>query len=149
MTGSGGEGDRPAAAGILLVEDSLDDQILTVRALRKAGVEGPVTVARDGAEALELLFPASGSPGLLPQIVLLDLKLPKVSGIEVLERIRAEEETRLLPVIVVTSSDEEGDILESERLGADDYVRKTVDFGEFCRTVGRSWPHWTGPRGGA
>lgn len=131
---------------ILLVEDSPDDQTLTVRALRRAGVTGEITLARDGAEALSLLFPAGEGPHALPQIVLLDLKLPKVQGLEVLERIRSDQRTRDLRVIVVTSSDEEADIQASQRLGADDYIRKSVDFWEFCETLRRSWPGWMAPR---
>lgn len=131
---------------VLLVEDSPDDQTLTVRALRRAGVTGEITLARDGAEALSLLLPAGEGPHVLPQIVLLDLKLPKVQGLEVLERIRSDPRTRDLRVIVVTSSDEEADIQASQRLGADDYIRKSVDFWEFCETLRRSWAGWMAPR---
>lgn len=131
---------------VLLVEDSPDDQTLTVRALRRAGVTGEITLARDGAEALSLLLPAGEGPHVLPQIVLLDLKLPKVQGLEVLERIRSDPRTRDLRVIVVTSSDEEADIQASQRLGADDYIRKSVDFWEFCETLRRSWSGWMAPR---
>lgn len=139
--------DRPPFDGrVLLVEDSPDDQMLTIRALRRAGVLGEIGLARDGAEALEVLLPAGGGPVDLPQIVLLDLKLPKVQGLEVLERLRGDPRTRDLPVVVVTSSDEEGDILASRRLGADDYVRKSVDFFEFCETLRRSWAGWVAAR---
>ncbi|MBK8594819.1 MAG: response regulator [Holophagales bacterium] len=139
----------PADGRILLVEDSPDDQTLTIRALRRAGVDEEVTLARDGAEALALLLPAGGGPVVLPRIVLLDLKLPKVQGLEVLERLRSDPRTRDLRVIVVTSSDEEADILASRRFGADGYVRKSVDFWEFCETLRRSWPGWMAPRGPA
>lgn len=138
----------PHDGRILLVEDSPDDQTLTIRALRKAGIAAEITLARDGAEALALLLPAEGGPVVLPQIVLLDLKLPKVQGLEVLEQIRSDPRTRDLRVIVVTSSDEEADIQASRRFGADDYVRKSVDFWEFCETLRRSWPGWIAPREG-
>ena len=138
--------EQRADGRILLVEDSPDDQTLTIRALRRAGVTGEITLARDGAEALALLLPAGEGPIDLPRIVLLDLKLPKVQGLEVLARIRSDSRTRDLRVIVVTSSDEEADIQESERLGADDYIRKSVDFWEFCETIQQSWAGWMAPR---
>ena len=138
--------EAPNGDRILLVEDSPDDQVLTVRALRRAGVSGEIALARDGAEALAILLPTGGGPVVLPHIVLLDLKLPKVQGLEVLERIRSDPRTRDLRVIVVTSSDEEADILASQRHGADDYIRKSVDFWEFCETLRRSWPGWIAPR---
>ncbi len=116
---------------ILLVEDNPDDEALTLRAFQKNNITNAVAVARDGAEALELLSAASE----LPQLVLLDLKLPKVDGLEVLRQLRAEPRTRLLPVVVLTSSTEEQDLVESYRLGANSYVRKPVDFAEFIEAA--------------
>jgi two-component system, response regulator len=128
---------------ILLVEDNADDSVLTERALRRGGLTHKVVVVRDGAEALEYLFGGEGSSAReLPVFVLLDLKLPKVHGLEVLERIRADKRTKDLPVIVLSSSDEERDLVESYRLGADRYVRKTVDFLGFCETVWKMGSQW-------
>ena len=125
---------------ILLVEDDPDDEALTLRALKKHHLANEVIVARDGAEAIEYLF---NSPDrALPQVVLLDLKLPKVDGIEVLRRIRASDRTKLLPVVVLTSSNEERDICDSYSFGANSYVRKPVDFGEFSDAVGRLGLYW-------
>lgn len=115
---------------ILLVEDNADDEALTLRALRRASVPAAVEVARDGVEALQRL-----GAGRLPDVVLLDLKLPKLSGIDVLRAVRAEPRTRLLPVVVLTSSDEYEDILASYRAGANGYVRKPVDFEAFAAAV--------------
>jgi len=134
------------AKTILLVEDNPDDELLTLRALRKHNLGNQVVVARDGAEALEFLF-ASGrhadrDPRSMPQVVLLDLKLPKVDGLEVLQRVRADERTRYVPVVVLTSSSEERDIVESYRLGANSYVRKPVDFNEFVRAARQLGLYW-------
>lgn len=131
---------------ILLVEDNPDDEALTLRALRRANVANEVIVARDGAEALERLF-GTGAPGadagrLLPQVVLLDLKLPKVDGLEVLRRIRADARTRLLPVVILTSSNEERDRVRGYALGANSYVRKPVDFVQFADAVRQLGLYW-------
>ena len=124
---------------ILLVEDNRDDEALTVRALKKNNFLNDVVVARDGVEALEYLFgtgPYEGRDALdWPQVVLLDLKLPRLDGLEVLRRVRADERTRLLPVIIMTSSKEDEDVLQSYSSGANAYVRKPVEFGEFSEAV--------------
>jgi CheY-like chemotaxis protein len=131
---------------ILLVEDNPDDEVLTIRALSKSNVANEVVVARDGAEALDLLFAkasaAPGEPSQLPALVLLDLKLPKVDGLEVLRRIRSDERTSLLPVVILTSSDEERDMVQGYRLGANSYVRKPVDFVEFSEAVRQVGLYW-------
>jgi two-component system response regulator len=129
---------------ILLVEDNPDDVDLTLRALRKSHVTNEVVIARDGVEALEYLFGAPGRPRAadLPQVVLLDLKLPRIDGMEVLRRIRADARTALLPVVILTSSSEERDLVEGYRLGANSYVRKPVDFSQFvdaARELGLYW----------
>src|SRR5262249_4897962 len=119
-------------AVILLVEDNPDDEALTRRALRKSHVKNEILVARDGPEALDMLFGAPGGPlPALPQVVLLDLKLPKINGLEVLRRIREHDRTRLLPVVILTSSVEDHDLIRSYGLGANSYVRKPVDFNQF------------------
>lgn len=128
---------------ILLVEDNPDDEALTLRALKRNGILNEVMVAHDGVEALEFLHgqPTDEGPPL-PRVVLLDLKLPRVDGLEVLRRIRAHERTRLLPVVVLTSSNEERDVVESYELGCNSYVRKPVDFEQFMtamRTLGFCW----------
>jgi CheY-like chemotaxis protein len=131
---------------ILLVEDNPDDEALTLRALRKNNVANDVVVARDGTEALHYLLPSGGDAGgvasVLPTVVLLDLKLPKVDGLEVLRRLRASPRTRSLPVVVLTSSSEEGDIVESYNLGAHSYVRKPVDFNQFAEAVRQLGLYW-------
>jgi two-component system, response regulator len=131
---------------ILLVEDNERDEELTLRALRKSNVLNPVVVARDGVEALDYLFArgayAERSPAALPQVVLLDLKLPKLDGLEVLRLVRLDERTKLLPVVVLTSSVEEQDLVRSYSLGANSYVRKPVDFVQFleaARALGLYW----------
>lgn len=126
---------------ILLVEDNADDEQLTLRAMRQSDVPNIIRVARDGAEAIDALF-GHGGNGRLPDLVLLDLKLPKVSGLEVLQRIRSDERTRTLPIVVLTSSDEERDILESYNLGANSYIRKPVDFDEFIDAVRQLGLYW-------
>ncbi len=127
---------------ILLVEDNPDDEVLTLRALKKNNILNQVTVAHDGAEALEHLF-ADGSAGVTrPGLILLDLKLPKVDGLDVLRRIRADERTQFIPVVVLTSSKQEEDVLASYRGGANAYLRKPVrfsDFAEAVSTVGVFW----------
>lgn len=131
---------------ILLVEDNASDEKLTLLAFRNSGVSNEVMVVRDGAAALDYLFAtgphADRDPARAPAIVLLDLKLPKIDGLEVLRRIRADERTRLLPVVVLTASREEEDVLKSYALGANAYVRKPVDFVQFAaaaKTLGLFW----------
>jgi two-component system response regulator len=131
---------------ILLVEDNSSDEKLTVLAFRNSGVSNEVTVVRDGAEALDYLFGtgkhAQRDPADLPAIVLLDLKLPKIDGLDVLRRIRADPRTRFLPVVVLTASREEEDVLNSYALGANAYVRKPVEFAQFAtaaKTLGLFW----------
>jgi two-component system, response regulator len=136
----------PREATILLVEDDHDDETLTLRALRKSGVRHALVVARDGVEALDYLFGtgrhAGRDLGLMPLVVLLDLKLPRLDGLEVLRRIRADERTRLLPVVILTSSDEERDRLEGYRHGANSYVRKPVDYDRFAEAVRQLGLYW-------
>lgn len=130
---------------ILLVEDNADDEVLTLRALRKNNIHNPVVVARDGAEALDYLLGARGeteAETALPTVVLLDLKLPKIDGLEVLRRIRADERTRLLPVVILTSSREELDLINGYRLGANSYVRKPVDFVQFVEATRQLGLYW-------
>lgn len=132
---------------ILLVEDNPDDELMTVRSLRKSGIKNEILVARDGVEALDILL-ARGAKGKdkpelgLPAVVLLDLKLPRVDGLDVLREMRSREKTRLLPVVVLTSSTEEQDILRSYNLGANSYVRKPVDFQEFAEAVRQLGLYW-------
>jgi CheY-like chemotaxis protein len=123
---------------ILLVEDNSSDEALTLRALRKSNIGGDVFVVRDGAEALDYLLGPRNDPRdarAMPRLVLLDLNLPKIGGLEVLRRIRADERTRLLPVVILTSSGEEEDIVQGYGSGANGYVRKPVDFVEFANSV--------------
>jgi two-component system response regulator len=131
---------------ILLVEDNPDDEALTLRALNKNNIKNDVVVARDGAEALDYLFGTGKYAGrdtaLMPQVVLLDLKLPKIEGLEVLRRVRADERTKLLPVVILTSSNEDQDRIAGYGLGANSYVRKPVDFSQFldaARHLGLYW----------
>jgi two-component system, response regulator len=127
---------------ILLVEDNPDDEMLTLRALKRNSILNKVIVARDGAEALELLF-AGGSAGVTsPGLILLDLNLPKVDGLEVLRRIRADERTRLIPVVVLTSSKLDEDVIASYRNGANGYVRKPVKFSEFVEAISALGLFW-------
>ncbi len=131
---------------ILLVEDNPDDVKLTVRALKKNGVANDLTSVEDGAEAIEYLFAegryAGRDTSQGPCLVLLDLKLPKVSGLEVLQRIRGDERTENIPVVVLTTSNEERDLIESYRLGANSYVRKPVDFQNFLEAVRQLGLYW-------
>ncbi len=131
---------------ILLVEDNPDDEALTLRAFKKNNIKNGVVVARDGAEALDYLFAAGvyagRDVGNLPQVVLLDLKLPKVDGLEVLRRIREAEQTRLLPVVILTSSKEEQDLINGYRLGCNSYVRKPVNFDEFVEAARQLGLYW-------
>lgn len=133
--------DRP----ILLVEDNPDDETLTLRTLAQHKIANDVVVVRDGAEALDWLFGTGAHADRKcgdPHVVLLDLRLPKLPGLEVLRRIRDDERTRLLPVVVLTSSDEERDMVESYRLGANSYVRKPVSFPEFTEAVRQLGLYW-------
>ena len=129
---------------ILLVEDNPDDEELTVVALKKSHIANEVVVARDGEEALDYLFatgPHTGST-FIPAVILLDLKLPKIDGLEVLRRLRAHERTRRIPVVILTSSKEQEDVVEGYSLGANSYVRKPVDFDQFLeasRQLGLYW----------
>jgi len=131
---------------ILLVEDNPDDVELTLRAFRKSKIANEVVVARDGVEALDYLFATGPHVGrdnsVLPQLVLLDLKLPRLDGLQVLERIRAHPKTKLLPVVILTSSTEQPDLLTGYTLGANSYIRKPVDFQEFLVAVRRLGLYW-------
>ncbi len=133
---------------ILLVEDNPDDELLMRRALAKNAVPNEVVVARDGVEALDYLFatgPHAGrDPEEMPTLILLDLKLPRLNGLEVLQRLRSDERTRLLPVVILTSSRERQDVLDGYGLGANSYVRKPVDFDQFLRTVEQLKLYWLG-----
>jgi two-component system response regulator len=131
---------------ILLVEDNSDDELLTLRALKKNRIVNDVVVVRDGAEALDYLFGSGAHAGrdmsVQPQVVLLDLGLPRIHGLDVLARIRADERTRLLAVVVLTSSKEDEDILQSYERGANSYVRKPVGFPEFSEAVKTLGLYW-------
>jgi len=131
---------------ILLVEDNPDDVDLTLRALKKGNILNEVVVARDGVEALDYLFGTGAYAGLdmnvMPEVILLDLKLPKIDGIEVLKRIRADERTELLPVVILTSSKEEKDIVNGYKLGANSYICKPVDFNQFIEAVKYLGLYW-------
>ncbi len=127
---------------ILLVEDNPDDEALTLRALKKNGILNEVVVARDGRQALDYFFAEGASTRPLPAVVLLDLKLPKIDGLEVLRHVRADERTRLQPVVILTSSREEQDIVTGYRLGANSYVRKPVDFNQFAEAVRLLGLYW-------
>ena len=131
---------------ILLVEDNINDEMLTLRAFKKNNIVNQVKVVRDGVEALDYLF-ASGKyagrdPDDTPELVLLDLKLPKMNGLQVLRRLRADDKTRLLPVVILTSSDEDQDVIDSYHLGANSYVRKPVDFAQFTEAVRQLGLYW-------
>lgn len=131
---------------ILLVEDNPDDVALTLRALTKSNILNKVVVAGDGVEALDYLFATGDHAGRdasdLPQVVLLDLKMPRLDGLEVLRRIRENETTRMLPVVMLTTSSEERDRIESYKLGANSYIRKPVDFGQFLEAVQQLGLYW-------
>ncbi len=133
---------------VLLVEDNPDDVTLMLRAFQRANMvnEDEVVVARDGVEALEYLSATGAYAGrdanLLPTVVLLDLKLPKVDGLEVLRHLRADNKTKLIPVVIVTSSDEENDLIQGYRLGANSYIRKPEDFGQFAEAMRQLGFYW-------
>ncbi len=131
---------------ILLVEDNEQDELLTLRALKKHNIRNEVIVARDGAEAMEYLFCtgkyADRDPCAIPQVVLLDLKLPKIDGLEVLKRIRTDPKTKRLPVVILTTSSEDADILAGYDFGANSYVRKPVDFNQFAEAVKNLGLYW-------
>jgi CheY-like chemotaxis protein len=136
---------RPSSV-ILLVEDDADDEALTVRALRRGGIQQAIVVVRDGVEALDYLFGtgayAGRDVGTMPHVVMLDLKLPRLDGLEVLRRVRADERTRFLPVVILTSSDEERDRLNGYRYGANSYVRKPVDYDQFAEAIRQLGVYW-------
>jgi len=124
---------------ILLVEDNPDDEELTRVALKENNILNDLIVARDGAEAVDFLFKEGA---VLPQVVLLDLKLPKIDGLDVLRRMRSNDRTKLLPVVILTSSKEEQDLVEGYSLGANSYVRKPIDFGQFIEAVKQLQLYW-------
>jgi two-component system, response regulator len=137
-------GEKPSM--ILLVEDNEDDELLTLRALTRNNIKNEVVVARNGADALDFLFGTGAHAGrdlsVMPEVTLLDLKLPKISGLEVLRALRSNELTKLLPVVVLTSSLEEQDLIRSYGLGANSYVRKPVDFNQFTEAVRHLGLYW-------
>ncbi len=130
-----------AEGSILVVEDDDNDLVLIQRSLRRARVSNDIVVARDGVEALDILL--DGPRRLLPVVVLLDAKLPRVDGLEVLQRVRATERTRMLPVVMLTSSDEQEDVLRSYALGVNSFVRKPINFLQFQETVGTLGLYWS------
>ena len=136
----------PAEKMVLLVEDNPDDEALTMRALKQSKLANEIVITRDGNEALEFMFGTGKYEGRdvshTPAVVLLDLKLPKLSGLEVLERLRADPRTKLVPVVVLTSSSEDEDMLRSYQLGANSYVRKPVVFGKFADAVSQLGLYW-------
>ena len=131
---------------ILLVEDNPDDELLTLRAMRKNNIANEIVVARDGAEALDFIFGTGAYAGRntveRPQVILLDLNLPKIGGLEVLKKIREDRRTTLYPVVILTSSKEEKDLVESYRLGANSYIRKPVDFNQFSEAIRQLGLYW-------
>ena len=135
-----------ADKNILLVEDNPDDEALTLRAMKKNNIANEIAVARDGAEALEYLFGTGAHAGRdlskMPGIILLDLKLPKLDGLEVLRRLRADPRTKLIPVVILTSSKEEQDMISGYELGCNSYVRKPVDFNQFVQAAGNLGMYW-------
>jgi two-component system, response regulator len=131
---------------ILLVEDNPNEEALVLRAFKKYNVSSPITVVRDGAEAVDFLFCQGDykdrDPRDLPKLILLDMKLPKLSGLQILRRIRANERTHLLPVIMLTSSREEQDLIESYRSGANSYIRKPIDYDHFLEAIRQLSLYW-------
>ncbi len=131
---------------IMLVEDNPDDEALTIRALKKNNILNEVVIARDGVEALDYLFGEGSYEGrdtnIMPEVILLDLKLPKINGLEVLKRIRSDSRTKLQPVVILTSSKEDKDIIDSYGLGANSYIRKPVDFDQFTEAIKQLGLYW-------
>jgi two-component system response regulator len=131
---------------ILLVEDNPDDEELTIRTLKKNNIMNDIVVVRDGSEAIDYLYGKGKYLGrdlnIMPVIIMLDIKLPKIGGLEVLKRVRSDEKTKLLPVVILTSSDEERDLIESYMLGANSYVRKPVNFSQFQKEVQQLALYW-------
>ena len=131
---------------LLLIEDNSNDEELTLRAFRKVNIANPIVVVRDGAEAIDWLFAIGAHGGRdaldTPAVILLDLKLPKISGLEVLKRLRADERTKLVPVVVLTTSNEDRDVIESYALGANSYIRKPVNFNDFTQAVAQLGVYW-------
>jgi two-component system response regulator len=127
---------------ILLVEDSSDDVIFTLRAFRKNNITNEIVIAGDGEEALDLLLPKNGAPPLRPALVLLDVQMPKIDGIEVLRRIRADPRTQSLPVVMLTTSNEGDDVIKSYQLGANSFVRKPVAFSDFLTAASLLGMYW-------
>ncbi len=131
---------------ILLVEDNPNDEVLTLRAFKKNNIMNEVVVTRDGAEALDYLFAtgkyAGRDAGAMPAVILLDLKLPKVSGLEVLQKIRENPRTKILPVVILTSSKEEQDLVNGYKYGANSYIRKPVDFPQFIEAIRQLGLYW-------
>ncbi len=130
---------------ILLADDSPDDQVLMLRALKKKNITNPVVIANDGVEALDYLLGTGSRAGqepLRPSVVLLDMKMPKLGGLDVLERMRREPSIKHIPVVILTSSDEEQDKMNSYELGANSFVRKPVDFNEFAEAMGKLGMYW-------
>jgi DNA-binding response OmpR family regulator len=124
---------------IALIEDNADDEALTIRALKKHGISNQIVILRDGVEALAFFLDPNQA---LPQLVLLDLNLPRLNGLELLQRLRAEARTQLLPIVILTSSNEERDLVDGYRLGANSYVRKPVDFVQFSEAVNQLGLYW-------
>ena len=138
--------ERKTNRNILLVEDNPDDVELTLRALKQYNIRNEIAVVRDGAEALDYLF-ATGTysnrdTSVMPAVIILDLKLPKVDGLEVLQRMRADERTKLVPVVILTSSREEQDMINGYKFGANSYVRKPVDFTQFVEAARQLGLYW-------
>jgi two-component system response regulator len=131
---------------ILLVEDNPNDEMLTIRALKKNNILNEIIVARDGKQALDYLFAEGEHEGrdleINPEVILLDLKLPKIDGLQVLKRIKSDKRTKLLPVVVLTTSNEDQDLLSSYELGANSYIRKPVDFDQFIKAIGQLGLYW-------